>query len=155
MAVSVEEFANIPEHLNSWSWRFATFWPFNCDGDWQRVYGAKRGALRRKRDSHDKWQSQENGLSDKRKARNRVKPLNTLCGSDVMLLLFNFLYKKGSFVLCKVKKKTNKAKDKKRSKNIIHKWISIFQITVTWTTYKTSNSTKPLKACSSIHVIWL
>lgn len=55
------------------------------------MYGAKRGVLRKNFDSHDKWQSQANGLSDNRNARIRGKPANTSRGKVVMLLLFKVL----------------------------------------------------------------
>jgi hypothetical protein len=79
----------IPEHLNSWSCKSATFCPFNWLGEWHRVYGANRGALRRNFESHDKWQSHANGLSDSRNARSRGMFENISRGIVVMLLLFN------------------------------------------------------------------
>lgn len=83
----------LPEHLKSGSWSSATFWPFNWDGDWHLVCCALRGVLRKNLDNHDKWQSHANGFSDKRRARNRPKPLKTLCGIVVKLLLFKVLWK--------------------------------------------------------------
>lgn len=53
------------------------------------MYGAKRGALRRNFESHDRWQSQANGLSDKRKARRRGMLENISRGIVVMLLLLS------------------------------------------------------------------
>lgn len=82
----------LPEHLYSWSWRSATFCPLKWLGVWHLVYGAKRGALRKKRDNHDKWQSHENGLSDNRRARKRGIPANKLGANVVMLLLFKVLF---------------------------------------------------------------
>lgn len=79
----------IPEHLNSWSCKSATFCPFNWLGEWHRVYGANRGALRRNFESHDKWQSHANGLSESRNARSRGMFENISRGIVVMLLLFN------------------------------------------------------------------
>lgn len=78
-----------PEHLNSWSCKSATFCPFNWLGEWQRVYGANRGALRRNFESHDRWQSHANGLSDKRKALSRGMLENISRGIVVMLLLLS------------------------------------------------------------------
>lgn len=80
---------SLPEHLNSWSCKSATFCPFNWLGEWQRVYGASRGALRRNFESHDRWQSHANGLSDKRKARSRGMLENISRGIVVMLLLLS------------------------------------------------------------------
>lgn len=82
---------DLPEHLNSCSCRSATFCPLSCDGDWHLVYGARRGALRKNRDSQDKWQSHAKGLSERRNARKRLKALNVLWGSDVKLLLLSVL----------------------------------------------------------------
>lgn len=79
----------LPEHLNSWSCKSATFCPFSWLGEWQRVYGANRGALRRNFESHDRWQSHANGLSDKRKARSRGMLENISRGIVVMLLLLS------------------------------------------------------------------
>lgn len=79
----------LPEHLNSWSCKSATFCPFNWLGEWQRVYGASRGALRRNFESHDRWQSHANGLSDKRRARSRGMLENISRGIVVMLLLLS------------------------------------------------------------------
>lgn len=81
--------AALPEHLNSWSCKSATFCPFNWPGEWHRVYGANRGALRRNFESHDRWQSHANGLSDKRNARRRGMLENISRGIVVMLLLFS------------------------------------------------------------------
>lgn len=81
--------ATIPEHLNSWSCKSATFCPFNWLGEWQRVYGANRGALRRNFESHDRWQSQANGLSERRSARSRGMLENISRGIVVMLLLLS------------------------------------------------------------------
>lgn len=85
----MHEKKNLPEHLNSWSCKSATFCPFNWLGEWQRVYGANRGALRRNFESHDKWQSHANGLSESRRARSRGILENISRGSVVKLLLFN------------------------------------------------------------------
>lgn len=82
-----------PEHLKSCSCSSAKLCPFNWLGEWHRVYGARRGELRRYRDNHDKWQSHVNGLSDKRNARMRGIPLNISRGKVVILLLFNVLQK--------------------------------------------------------------
>lgn len=79
----------LPEHLNSWSCKSATFCPFSWPGEWQRVYGASRGALRRNFESHDRWQSHANGLSERRNARNRGMLENISRGIVVMLLLLS------------------------------------------------------------------
>lgn len=81
----------LPEHLKSCSCSSAKLCPFNWLGEWHRVYGARRGELRKYRDNHDKWQSHVNGLSDRRNARMRGIPLNISRGKVVMLLLFNVL----------------------------------------------------------------
>lgn len=78
-----------PEHLNSWSCKSATFCPFSWLGEWQRVYGASRGELRRNFESHDRWQSHAKGLSDKRSARSRGMLENISRGIVVMLLLLS------------------------------------------------------------------
>lgn len=84
-------FNYVPEHLKSCSCKSATLWPFNWLGEWHRVYGAKRGELRKNRASHDRWQSHANGLSDNRSARMRGIPLKISRGNAVMLLLFSVL----------------------------------------------------------------
>lgn len=83
------EQAKVPEHLNSWSCKSATFCPFSWLGEWQRVYGANRGELRRNLESHERWQSHAKGLSDKRKARSRGMFENISRGIEVMLLLLS------------------------------------------------------------------
>lgn len=82
---------DLPEHLKSCSCSSAKLCPFSWLGEWHRVYGAKRGELRKYRDSHDKWQSHVNGLSDNRNARMRGIPLNISRGNAVTLLLFSVL----------------------------------------------------------------
>lgn len=84
----------LPEHLKSCSCKSATLWPFNWLGEWHRVYGAKRGADRKNRDNHDRWQSHPNGLSDNLSARMRGNPLNISRDSVVILLLFSVLWEK-------------------------------------------------------------
>lgn len=85
---------NLPEHLKSCSCNSAKLWPFSWLGEWHRVYGARRGELRKYRDNHDKWQSHVNGLSDKRNARIRGIPLKISRGNAVILLLFKVLWMK-------------------------------------------------------------
>lgn len=84
-----EALSLLPEHLNSWSCKSATFCPLSCPGEWQRVYGANRGALRRNFESHDKWQSHANGLSLRRRARSRGILVNISRGNVVKLLLLS------------------------------------------------------------------
>lgn len=85
-------FKVLPEHLNSWSCTSTTFCPFSWLGEWHLVYDDKRGALFKYFDNHDKWQSQPNGLSDKRNDFNLGIPLKISRGSVVKLLLFKVLY---------------------------------------------------------------
>lgn len=65
--------------------------PFKWLGEWQRVYGDRLGDECKKSNSHARWQSQANGLSDNRRARNRGIPVNISRGIAVMLLLFSVL----------------------------------------------------------------
>lgn len=84
---------DLPEHLKSTSFNSETPWPLKWLGEWQRVYGANRDEFWRYRESHDRWQSQVNGLSDNRSARILGIPLNISRGKVVILLLFNVLQK--------------------------------------------------------------
>lgn len=81
---------HLPEHLKSWSCRSATFCPLSWLGEWHLVLGARRDADRKYRESHDRWQSQANGLSDRRSARRR-RPAKRSRGKAVKLLLFKVL----------------------------------------------------------------
>lgn len=167
----------LPEHLKSCSCSSAKLCPFNWLGEWHRVYGARRGELRKYRDNHDKWQSHVNGLSDKRSARMRGIPLNISRGKVVMLLLFSVLQKIAKRVLCKLslqvrlkriwyRKGIRNGRESAISKSL-HYDLLVLPLTfleaphsssnslTNANTYKISNSAKPRKACSSKHVISL
>lgn len=82
----------IPEHLKSRSLKSAMLCPFKWLGEWHRVYGDKLGDECKKSNSHARWQSQANGLSDNLNARNRGIPVKISRGMVVMLLLLSVLH---------------------------------------------------------------
>lgn len=118
----------LPEHLKSCSCSSAKLWPLSWLGEWHRVYGAKRGELRKYRDSHDKWQSHVNGLSDNRNARTRGIPLNISRGNAVILLLFRVLHRK-------------REEKEKKNTNLIAELVfeSSFQLMIKLSTAKCTN----------------